>query len=79
MDVCPMLIPMPKDFGSINVKLIARGKECRVNNRVLSIRGQLQKYDAKTLSGLIKQMTAAEQLLKEITPIDDEECGTARS
>lgn len=49
MDVCPMLIPMPKDFGSINVKLIARGKECRVNNRVLSIRGQLQKYDAKTL------------------------------
>lgn len=42
MDVCPMLIPMSNDFGSVNVKLIARGKECRVNNRVLSIRGQLQ-------------------------------------
>lgn len=31
------------------------------------------------LCGLIKQLTAAEQLLKEVTPIDDEECGTARS
>ncbi|OXG10554.1 hypothetical protein C366_06658 [Cryptococcus neoformans Tu401-1] len=84
MDVYPMLIPMSKDFGSINVKLIARGKECRVKiyprlvHVLKSIRGQLQKYDPKTLSGLIKQLTAAEQLLKEVTPIDDEECGGLR-
>lgn len=33
---------------------------------------------AKILSGLIKQLTAAEQLLKEVTPIDDGECGGLR-
>lgn len=30
------------------------------------------------LCGLIKQLTAAEQLLKEVTPIDDGECGGLR-
>lgn len=84
MDVYPMLIPISKDFGSISVKMSARGKECRVKiyprlvHVLKSIRGQLQKYNSKTMSGLMKQMTAAQELLKEITSMDEEECGGFR-
>lgn len=81
MDLYPMITPLSKDFGSISVKMSMRGDECRVKIYpclVHVLRSQLQKYDAKTMSGVIKQMTAAQHLIKEVTTTEEEECGGFR-
>lgn len=47
------------------------GDECKVKIYPCLVhvlfRGQLHKYDAKAMPGLIKQMTAAQDLIKEVT------------
>lgn len=73
MDVYPTIIPLSKEFGSVRVKTSMGGNECKVKiypclvHVLKYIRGQLQKYDAKAMPGLIKQMTAAQDLIKEVT------------
>lgn len=72
MDVYPTIIPLSKEFGSVRVKTsMWGGDECKVKIYPCLVhvlfRGQLHKYDAEAMPGLIKQMTAAQDLIKEVT------------